>query len=139
MHYAIDVSENGSPQVYLLHYASSIGDPHPIADPILIFQKDENPGDNVLNQALGAKANGDASDTQASNKGCNIYPHLSEDHEDDSHQDKHRARSHKNAGHGSCPLLHLLLILFLHPPFQSISHSQAVPHSRWNQHPHYIV
>jgi len=64
--YAIQVAEHSLSQSYFLHQPTNIGYPDYITHPVLVFQDDEDAGNEVSYQVLSAETEGYAGDAEAS-------------------------------------------------------------------------
>ena len=60
-----------------------------VADAVLVLDQHEQAGDAVLDEVLGAEAEGDAGDAGAGDQRGQVDAELAEDHEQGDHPDQH--------------------------------------------------
>src|SRR6266496_5015525 len=62
---ALPVADRGDPQADRLDRAAGRAEVHHVADPVLVLQQHEQPGDEVLDEVLGPEADGEPGDARA--------------------------------------------------------------------------
>ena len=102
---AVDAAQPGGPQADPLDHAADLAfDVDDVADPELVFDQDEHPGEEVLDQRLRAEAERDADHAGAGEQRRQADPDLAEDHEGGDQPDHEGDEAAQDAGQRLDPL-----------------------------------
>ena len=85
---AVAVAQGGPPEREVLDRAAHAGDPDDVALRELVLDEDEDAVEEVLDEALGAEADGDADDPEARDRRPDVDAELAEDHDHGDRQDE---------------------------------------------------
>jgi hypothetical protein len=89
---AIHIADSGDAQADRLDGAANGRDIDHVAHSVLVFEQDEDPGQEVLHEVLGAEADGDAEHARAGEDRGQVQADVPEDDDARDREDGHRGR-----------------------------------------------
>ena len=102
--HAVVVPDPGHAQADLLDGADGLAGVDDVTDAVLVLQDHEDAGEEVLDQALRAEADGDADDTRAGQDGSDVDAERGERRDDGEGEDDERRDALEQPADGARPL-----------------------------------
>ncbi len=106
---AVDIAQPGHAQADRLDDAGGLAEVDDVTDAVLVLEDHEDAGEEVLDEVLGAEAEGDADDAGAGDDRCDVDAQLGQHHDDDDRQDQAGRDALEQRSHGLGALLAALV------------------------------